>query len=127
MTEIIETGITWDHDEGTIDVSTRSRKVAHRLKSLGFEPENPDSDDYLVFRVKESKLKIRFSLPRALTPAQREVLVQMRVEKRRGQSAKQTKQAPPADKANEGTEREAGTPQGERPTPGGAGPTEDRL
>ena len=108
MTEIIETGITWDHDEGTIDVSTRSSKVAHRLKSLGFEPENPESEDYLVFRAKESELKIRFSLPRAPTRAQREVLVQMRVEKRRRQRAKQTKKAPPADKADGGTEREAG-------------------
>ena len=44
MTEIVETGITLDHDEGTIDVSIRSRKIAHRLKSLGFEPENPDSE-----------------------------------------------------------------------------------
>ena len=108
MTEIIETGITWVHDEGTIDVSTRSRKVAHRLKSLGFEPENPDSEDYLVFRAKESELKISFSLPRALTPAQREALVQMRAEKRRRQSAKQTKKAPPTDKADGGTEKEAG-------------------
>ena len=108
MSEIIETGVTWDHDEGTIDVSTRSRKVAHRLKSLGFEPENPDSKDYLVFRVKESELKIGFSLPRALTPAQREALVKVRAEKRRRQSAKQTKNTPPGDKADGGTEKEAG-------------------
>ena len=108
MTEIIETGVTWVHDEGTIDVSTRSRKVAHRLKSLGFEPENPDSEDYLVFRVKESELKIIFSLPKVKTPAQLEAFALIRAERSRARRRKQTKRAPPANNADAGTEREAG-------------------
>ena len=100
MTEIVETGITLDHDEGTIDVSIRSRKIAHRLKSLGFEPENPDSKDYLVFRVKESELKIIFSLPKVKTPAQLKAFAQIRAETSRARRRKQTKKAPPANNAD---------------------------
>ena len=35
--EIKETAITIDHDDGTIRVDTTSRKVATRLKRVGFE------------------------------------------------------------------------------------------
>ena len=72
MSEIIETGITWDHDYGTVVVSTRSQAVANRLRALSFEPDDPKSKDYLTFRADESDLKVRFARSRPSTDAQKE-------------------------------------------------------
>lgn len=77
--EIIETGITWEHDTGKIVISTRSRKVAAKLRALGFESESEDRDmDYTTFRAMEDELRIGFRRRRRATAAQREVLTRMR-------------------------------------------------
>jgi len=72
--EIRETGLSWDHDTGDVCISTRSQKVANRLRKLGFAPEDPDSKDYLTFRAKDSELRVRFGRKRPQSEAQKAAL-----------------------------------------------------
>ena len=68
--EIVETGITWEHDTGNIVISTRSQKIANRLKSLGLAPDYNESDDYLTFRSSEADLRITITRRKSATEAQ---------------------------------------------------------
>lgn len=79
MSEIIETGITWEHDTGDIVISTRSRRIASKLRSLGLEGDGNGVDgDYETFRATENELRISFRKRRRATAAELERLARAR-------------------------------------------------
>jgi len=69
VNDIVETGITWDHDQGTIMVSTRRRAVASKLKRLGLQPT--ENHGYTNFVASEKELRISFRKPYKLSPERR--------------------------------------------------------
>ena len=58
MTEIKETAITWEHDTGLIVISTRSRKIAGKLRRLGLKQEGDPTEDYATFRTTQAFLRV---------------------------------------------------------------------
>lgn len=71
MTEICDTGITWDHDTGQVWVSTRRKGIASKLQKLGFEPQETGPNGYTNFTADEEDLRISFRRPKKMTQAQR--------------------------------------------------------
>lgn len=62
MSEICETGITWDHDTGDIWISTRRKGVAQKLRRLGLDGER-GGNGYFNFHTDEKKFRLSFRKP----------------------------------------------------------------
>jgi hypothetical protein len=60
VSEIIETAVTWDHDTGDVTVDTRRRRIASRLRKLGFTVTFDKGSGYYQLRAKDNELGITF-------------------------------------------------------------------
>jgi len=67
VSEIRETAITWDHDTHKVMVSTRSRRIAQRLRKIGAE-EGPESSGYWNFTAGDDLLRISLNKRRKGRP-----------------------------------------------------------
>lgn len=70
MSEICETGITWDHDTGDIWVSTRRPAVATKLRKCGLKAEK-GGNGYYNFQATEDDLIIGFRKKKRLSEKRR--------------------------------------------------------
>lgn len=61
MSDLIETAVNWDHDNGEVFISTRKRSVVTKLHKLGLKPINKDDPHgYVNFLAKDSDIGVSF-------------------------------------------------------------------